>query len=87
MPGCVGGGEKQETSLASAFSSIFTVKETTDTLDTGFGTGGIVAHHSAAEGNGYDGGRAITTDADGKILAAGQSYSGGSYDMVIWRYR
>ena len=57
------------------------------TLDPSFGSGGIVTHHNAAGGDGWDMGRGITLDASGKILVTGASYKLGSGDeMTIWRY-
>ncbi|EDP74720.1 hypothetical protein [Hydrogenivirga sp. 128-5-R1-1] len=57
------------------------------TLDTTFGTGGVVVHHNAAGGNGGDTGRSIAIDSQGRILVTGHSRNGsGNDDMVIWRY-
>ncbi|GBD99378.1 tyramine oxidase [bacterium BMS3Abin07] len=56
------------------------------TLDTTFGTNGVVVHDSAAGGNSWDEGHSITTDSGSKILVTGFSYNGSNYDMVIWRY-
>ena len=57
------------------------------TLDTTFGTGGVVVHDNAAGGNGGDTGRSIAIDSQGRILVAGYSRNGsGNDDMVIWRY-
>ena len=56
------------------------------TLDTSFGTGGIVVNDNAAGGNGADHGVSITVDANGKILVAGYSWNGTDDDMAIWRY-
>jgi uncharacterized delta-60 repeat protein len=57
------------------------------TLDNSFGTGGVVTHTNAANGDGDDCGNAITLDASGKILVAGYSDSGAnSDDLAIWRY-
>ncbi|MCZ6691069.1 MAG: hypothetical protein O7H41_15885 [Planctomycetota bacterium] len=56
------------------------------TLDTTFGSGGVVAHDSAAGGGWGDRGLAIALDGCGLILVAGESYNGTDADMVIWRY-
>ncbi len=54
------------------------------TLDTNFGTNGIVVSDNALGGD--DSGNSITTAADGKILVTGYSYIATDNDMVIWRY-
>ena len=56
------------------------------TLDTSFNSKGFVTHHNAAGGNSRDHGKAITTDNQGHILVAGQSYNGSDYDLALWRY-
>ncbi len=57
------------------------------TLDPSFGVDGIVVHDGAAGGTGRDEGHALTIDASGKILVAGQSQNAsGNYDIAIWRY-
>ncbi len=56
------------------------------TLDTDFGTGGIVTHNSAAGGGDFDVGNSITLDSLGRILVTGYSTAIGDQDMVIWRY-
>ncbi|MEN8146249.1 MAG: delta-60 repeat domain-containing protein [Campylobacterota bacterium] len=56
-------------------------------IDTTFNGIGYVTHHDAAGGGTYDYGKAVTIDANGKILVTGSSRnSSGKYDMVIWRY-
>ena len=47
---------------------------------------GLVTHDGAAGGTGLDQGRAITVDANGRILVTGISRSAANFDMVIWRY-
>ncbi len=53
------------------------------TLDTSFGTGGIV---TTAVGSGTDKARAFTLDSDGKILLAGFSNNGTDNDIAVVRY-
>jgi uncharacterized delta-60 repeat protein len=60
---------------------------TDGTLDDTFNGTGYVAHNNAAGGNNNDMGNAVATDSSGKIVVAGQSYSGtGGWDMTLWRY-
>jgi uncharacterized delta-60 repeat protein len=56
------------------------------TLDSSFGNNGIVVHHNAAGGDGFDEGKSIYVDNTGKIYVTGCSSNGITYDMVIWRY-
>lgn len=60
---------------------------TDGSIDTSFGTNGVVVYDRLAGTDFY--GRDITLDADGRILVTG-TYSphatGGDRDMVIWRY-
>ena len=56
------------------------------TLDTTFGSGGIVHHDAAAGASNEDIGYAMILDADGKILVAGTSDDGTDADMALWRY-
>ena len=62
--------------------------DTTGSLDGTFGPGGYVTHHSAAGGDSWDRGSAVTLDFGGRILTTGYSVSNvaGNLDMVIWRY-
>lgn len=56
-------------------------------IDPTFGNDGILVHHNAAGGNGWDFGNAIAIDSAGKILITGESVRDASGDdMVIWRY-
>ena len=58
-------------------------------LDTTFGSGGIVVHNSAAGGNYHDEGKAIVyDDATGHIYVTGSSWGNSptNLDMVIWKY-
>lgn len=52
-------------------------------LDLSFGTSGKV---TTAVGASNDYGRSVTVQADGKILVAGGSSIGGSYDFSLVRY-
>jgi uncharacterized delta-60 repeat protein len=56
---------------------------TNGSLDTTFGTGGIV---TTPMGSGYDIAYALAIQSDGSILAAGSSYNGSNYDFAIVRY-
>ncbi|MCL4557068.1 MAG: hypothetical protein M1491_00265 [Deltaproteobacteria bacterium] len=56
------------------------------TLDTSFGTNGIVFNNNAAGGNSADG-YSIITDAQGRILVTGDAFdASNNYNMAIWRY-
>ena len=52
-------------------------------LDTGFGTGGIV---TTDFGGLNDVGKGITLQTDGKILVTGASFNGADYDFALARY-
>ncbi|GEM_PF-1022297 len=51
-------------------------------LDPTFGTGGVVT----TDFGGEDAGRALVLQPDGKLVAAGYSYAGGTYDFALARY-
>jgi uncharacterized delta-60 repeat protein len=56
-------------------------------IDTTFGADGIVVHNGAAGGNGDDGGNAVITNAQQRILVTGRSRnSAGDSDMVLWGF-
>jgi uncharacterized delta-60 repeat protein len=55
------------------------------TLDTGFGTGGIVTT-PVRSGNGNDYAHALSIQSDGRIVAAGSSDNGSKYDFALVRY-
>jgi uncharacterized delta-60 repeat protein len=56
-------------------------------LDTSFNGTGIVDHHNAAGGDGWDRGNSIYVDKYGKIYVTGYSEkSNRNKDMVIWKY-
>ena len=60
------------------------VRYNTDgSLDTGFGTGGIV---NTPDGRGYDRAYALGIQSDGRIVVAGTSSNGSNYDFVLMRY-
>jgi uncharacterized delta-60 repeat protein len=56
------------------------------TPDPDFGSGGVVTHHNAAGGNGYDWGHSVCTDSSGRIVVCGQSDSYADADMAVWRF-
>jgi uncharacterized delta-60 repeat protein len=53
------------------------------TLDSGFGSGGRVL---TAVGSSYEEAYAVAVQADGKIIAAGYTWSGSSNDFALVRY-
>jgi uncharacterized delta-60 repeat protein len=53
------------------------------TLDTSFGTGGIVT----TDFGGDDYGNCVAVQADGKIIAAGKTYNGSNDDFALARYK
>ena len=57
-------------------------------LDTSFGASntGLVTHHNAASGDGWDAGADITLDTTGRIIVVGNSSGTNDFDMAIWRY-
>lgn len=56
------------------------------TVDSSFGSDGIVVHHGAAGGFGNDEAYDLAA-ASGKVVAVGRSESlNGHYDMALWRY-
>lgn len=57
------------------------------TLDTTFGTNGLVTDNGAAGGNGNDAAMGMVLDANGKIVLCGFSENGsGSSMMTVWRF-
>ena len=56
---------------------------TNGSLDTTFGTGGIVI---TPMGSGYDIANALGLQSDGRIVVAGSSYNGSNYDFALVRY-
>ncbi|VAX30946.1 hypothetical protein MNBD_NITROSPIRAE02-1281, partial [hydrothermal vent metagenome] len=52
------------------------------TLDTTFGTNGVVTYDSGY----YDYGYSVTVDSNRKILVAGTSYNGSDSDTTVWRF-
>jgi uncharacterized delta-60 repeat protein len=62
--------------------------DTNGSLDSTFGTGGVVTHDNAAGGTSTDAGFGITIAPSGKILVTGISTNADTTpdsDMVIWR--
>ena len=57
--------------------------ETDGSLDTTFGSGGIV---TTPVGGANDEGESVTVQADGKILVAGRTSNGANDDMALVRY-
>ncbi len=58
------------------------------TVDTGLNGSGIIVQNSAARGNGDDIGKALTIDANDRIVVAGSSVNtSGFTDMVVLRFK
>jgi uncharacterized delta-60 repeat protein len=71
----------------ASFDMVILGLEEDGTLDTTFDGDGIVSHHNAAGGDGWDTGWDIALDGSGRILVTGSSMSPDlDDDMVIWRY-
>jgi uncharacterized delta-60 repeat protein len=56
------------------------------TPDSTFDGNGVVFHHNAAGGNGWDEGLDLAIDTQGRIVVTGSSDSPDNSDMAIWRY-
>ncbi len=55
-------------------------------LVSDFGTNGVILHHNAAGGDGFDEAYSIALDGS-SIYAAGYSYNSSNADMAIWKYK
>ncbi|MCF7949725.1 MAG: hypothetical protein K9M94_14140 [Spirochaetia bacterium] len=55
-------------------------------LDTSFGTNGVVTYNNVSEGVNTSAGLSISIDDSNRILVAGVNYNGNDYDMAVWRY-
>lgn len=61
--------------------------DSTGTLDTAFGTGGVVIHDGAAGGANNDWAEGIVVDSSGRVVVSGGSFNAsGDNDMALWRY-
>ncbi len=57
------------------------------TLDTDFGSDGVVLHNDAAGGGGYDTGQHLAINSEGGIAVIGASLDGSGFnELVIWRF-
>jgi len=56
------------------------------TLNTSFGTDGIVTDNNASGANSDDRGKAVVLDSNGKIYVTGITKNSSDYDMAIWSY-
>ena len=75
-------GREQESGL---FNFVIVRLNASDgSLDTSFGTAGVVTTDISSSGN--DGGYALAIQIDGKIVVAGRSQIGGNYDFALTRY-
>jgi uncharacterized delta-60 repeat protein len=81
ISGC-GGGDSTPTPAESEQSTPVTVT-LPGSLDTTFGTGGIV---TTSVGSGYDIAYSLVIQPDGRILAAGSSHYGSNYNFALVRY-
>jgi uncharacterized delta-60 repeat protein len=71
------------TSNGSKYNFALVKYNANGTLDTGFGTGGIV---TTSIGNGFDSAYALGVDTGGRIVASGYSFNGSDYDFALARY-
>lgn len=67
-----------------AYTVTVTVVPSSGSLDISFGTGGIV---TTSVGASYDFAIAGGIQSDGKIVAAGHSFNGSTYDVALVRYK
>ena len=87
--GCGGGGGSDSTQASSssgtatATATVIVTPPSSGSLDTTFGTDGIV---KTPVGSNYDVAYALGIQPDGKIVAAGYSNNGGNYDFALVRY-
>ncbi|MCZ6690481.1 MAG: hypothetical protein O7H41_12845 [Planctomycetota bacterium] len=68
------------------FDQVLWKYDTTGTLDSSFGSGGVAIHDGAGGTNSSDWGIGISLDVSDKPVVAGYT-QGPTRDMVLWRYR
>ncbi|MBU2510860.1 Ig-like domain-containing protein [bacterium] len=80
----MGALDTEEMAMTAEFSSVFYTRS--GVLDSSFGINGIVTYVNPDPSADSETGKAVVTDANGKIIVAGYISINGSNDIAVWRY-